>query len=355
MTRLHRTLLLAPLAALAPLAPLTPASVPAQDDSSDRPVASATEQDEEMHLADNPLDALERLVGGQWRPVDFSMLNEYSRYTWGAGRRSLLVSTWQVGDDGLDPASAAGILYWDPAKESIVGTVVLDESRIKEIVVELGERRWDFRYDYYSGGNVNQMIDSFGWDEDGSYQMQVIIGGETPLEWLNLRCAREEESAAALPIMPMDPGESARMGSMERMMGNWKATTTDADGAVTSSRSVIYWGLDRSLALFRTLESREGEEVPVADGLFYWSPETSSIRLVSVGEDGAVYRGSLVSGTAGLECDFVRVGKGDEMKRYQQVVTFPEDEAKPGFTVEMWSLEGDERTKLQTTVFEPAG
>lgn len=345
------THLLAPLAALALLASPAPLGAASQDDSP----AVVAEQDEEVRTADNPLDALERLVGGQWRPVDFSMLNEYTRYRWGAGRRSLLTTSWQVGEDGLDPASATGLLYWDPAKEAIVGTMVLDEGRVKEIEVDLGERRWDFKYDYYSGGTSNRMIDSFGWHEDGSYQLQVFIGGEADVEWLNLRCAREEESAAALPVMPMDPGESAHMSAMERMMGNWKATTTLADGNVRESRAVIYWGLDRSVALFRSLEAREGEEVPVSDGLFYWSPETSSIRMVSVVENGAVYRGSLVSGANGLETDFVRVGKGDDTERFLQTVTFPEDESTPGFTVEMWSLDGDERTKLQTTVLEPAG
>lgn len=343
--------LLAPLLLFA--APAAPLAVPppSQDESS----AAAAEQDAEVRLADNPLDVLERLVGGQWRPVDFSMLNEYTRYRWGAGRRSLLATTWQVGDDGLDPAAATGLLYWDPVKEAIVGTMVLEEGRVKELTVDLDPKRWDFHYDYYSGGSSTKMLDSFGWDEDGTYQLTVFIGGETPLEWLSLRCAREEESAGALPVMPADPGESAHMGAMERMMGNWRATSTAADGTVSQSRTVVYWGLDRSLALFRTLESRDGEEVPVGDGLFYWSPETSSIRMVSVAEDGGVYRGSLVPGKAGLECDFVKVGKGDEMLRYQQVVTFPEDESTPGFTVELWSLSGDERTKLRTTVCEPAG
>lgn len=351
MLLLDPTLLLAPLAALSPLAPPPPVRVMSQDD----PAATSAEQDEEARTADDPLEALERLVGGQWRPVEFGILNEYTRYRWGAGRQSLWMTTWQIGEDGLDPASGTGLVYWDPVKEAIVGTMVLDEGRVKEIEVELGERRWDFRYDYYSGGSVNQMIDSFGWEDDSTYQLQVFIVGETPLEWLDLRFAREEEGAAALPVMPMDPGESAHMSALERLTGNWKVTTTAADETVTESRSIVYWGLDRSVALFRTLVPREGEEVPVGDGMFYWSPETSSIRMVSVTEDGEVYRGSIVSVENGLECDFVKVGEGDEMERYLQVFTFSEDESTPGITVEMWSLDGDERTKVQTTVLEPAG
>lgn len=316
-------------------------------------------QDEQLLAPmNNPLDPLAPLIGGQWRPVDLTMLNEYTRYRWGAGERSMLFTTWQAGDDGLDPAAGVGLFYWDPAREVIAGTTVLDQGRLKDMIVEVQEGRLDFKHDYYSGGTTSKWIETFGWDGADSYQYQAFIIGEAPLEWLNLRCAREEEGASALPVMPMDEGESAKLGALEPMMGNWKVTKTDhRDDSVHESRNIVYWGLDRSVILWRDIASVDGVDTPVSDALIYWSPKTSSIELLQVTDSGEVVRASLAENDEGLfgACKTVTGVEDDQAEGPGSFMTVTFETDRAGFTISTWrATEDPERRVAETSiVFEP--
>jgi len=316
--------------------------------------AAPAQAGENARATEDPLAALGRLVGGQWRPVDVTILNEYSRYRWGAGNKSMNVTTWRIAEDGLDPAVATGMLYWDPERKAIVGTLVQENDTLREITLEVTPDRWDFHFDYYSGGQKTKMLDTFAWYDESSYGLQEFFVGETPLEWLNLRFAREPEGGSALPVMPMDEGTSQRLSALERVTGNWSTLTRKADGSESAGRSVLYWGLDRSVVLFRSLEKVGEQEVPRGDGLFYFSPETTAIRFLSVGDDGSVFRGSVAPSKTGLVSEFLQVA-GDGT-RFEQEVEFPSEPETSGFTVRLFGKkEGGERALLQTTTFTPAG
>ena len=260
--------------------------------------------------------------------------------------------------DGLDPAAGVGLFYWDPAREVIAGTTVLDQGRLKDMIVEVQEGRLDFKHDYYSGGTTSKWIETFGWDGADSYQYQAFIIGEAPLEWLNLRCAREEEGASALPVMPMDEGESAKLGALEPMMGNWKVTKTDhRNDSVHESRNIVYWGLDRSVILWRDIASVDGVDTPVSDALIYWSPKTSSIELLQVTDSGEVVRASLAENDEGLfgACETVTGVEDDQAEGPGSFMTVTFETDRAGFTISTWrATEDPERRVAETSiVFEP--
>ena len=335
---------------LSPLARSSAAPATVQD-----PTATTQEKagEPEAPAAQDPLEPLGRMVGGQWRPVDVTILNEYSRYRWGAGKKSVILTAWRIAEDGLDPAVATGMLYWDPERRTIAGTMIQEAGSLREITLDVTPDRWDFHFDYYSGGQKTKMLDTFAWYDENSYGFQEFFVGETPLEWLNLRFAREPEGGSALPVMPMDEGTSERLAALERVTGNWATRTVRPDGSETAGRSVLYWGLDRSVVLFRSLEKVGEEEVPRGDGLFYFSPETTSIRFLSVGDDGSVFRGSVAPTKGGLVSEFLQVA-GDGT-RFEQELEFPAEPETPGFTVRLYGKQESERSLLQTTTFTPAG
>ena len=309
--------------------------------------ASAPAGEEEVAApeAGNPLEPLGRLVGGQWGPMEYDILNEYHRFRWGAGNRSMHVATWQASEEGADAPVGSGFLYWDPQLQKIVGTVVIEGACIKEInEVEITDRQWDFKYDYYSGGDVVKTRESFEWDGEDLYNWRILYA---EWEWMSLLFGRTEESSAALPLMPTDDEESAYLGILEPLIGNWNKSSAEG-----GSRTVCYWVIDRSVALARSLKTVDGEEVVTGDAFLYWSHALSSVRFVSVQADGDVFRGTVAKVGDALEFEFIQVGA--DGTRYLERIELPTEEGDNTLRAKSWVIRGGERQPMGESVFTPA-
>ena len=139
---------------------------------------------------------------------------------------------------------------------------------------------------------------------------------------------------------------------------NWKVTKTDhRNDSVHESRNIVYWGLDRSVILWRDIASVDGVDTPVSDALIYWSPKTSSIELLQVTDSGEVVRASLAENDEGLfgACETVTGVEDDQAEGPGSFMTVTFETDRAGFTISTWrATEDPERRVAETSiVFEP--
>jgi hypothetical protein len=248
-----------------------------------------------------PMEALARLEEGRWRLSADAPIAAYHRYEWGAGRRSLLSTSYVVGEEHASPF-AEGVFYWHPTEQELRVVGFATEGSLYDGRVEVDGEVWSFHFDHYSAGGRTPMLDRWTWTGEDGYRWTAFVKRERELEeWMSADFIRQPRETTGGPaeatsaLLDTPQATAKELDPLSPLMkGDWEIETTRVDGTPWHARSAFDWGLGKRSVLSRTWHiDADGNERVVTELRYFWHPGRRTLRMLGIGEDGRLSDGTL--------------------------------------------------------------
>jgi hypothetical protein len=299
----------------------------------------------------NPLASFERMIAGEWRQSDESGTAMIHRWSWGPGKRSLLIRTEGSAASG-EPWRAIEVIYRHPLRRESrtfgmspfrrtvsEGTIEFDGAAATGFAVvdqDAGRRRFAVRWSFD------------GPDEYRSSLLESVgVSDYEPLaEWRVVRVAGSTRSADS----PADgiTSPSARLRAFEPLLARrWRASIHGASGGAIEIETTF-----ERIPLLELVHARvesvgpEDARSHVLDAYFFHHVGASELRCLALSERGEVYSGALTELLDGsIRIDLERA----EVDRVVPLVAHFEFDAEGALRQRVWMLErGERRSTLET-------
>lgn len=282
-----------------------------------------------------------RLTEGQWRVDEIGMYNVYHRFDWGPGKRSLLTTSYNISEDGIDWPFQQGVYYLEPGSDQIQG-LRWEQGKVYDDVVAMDGDSWEVEYQQFTGKSSAKMTDRWDWADDGqSFKWTNLLEGD--VEWIAANFVHEPRGRSAMPITPDADVDPRELSPLAWLAGKqWDVEAKTADGRAVDNRVSYEWGVNKSVLIAHTHAQEEGGEKPTSDTYFYWHGGENAIRATSIYAWGLVTEGTVRKDGDKFVIESEAVGRPG-VKTIEHVQ--PAEDGK-SYQSTVWAVRGDSREQL---------
>lgn len=256
---------------------------------------------------DQPLAAFERMVEGEWRLGSESGWNQFHRWQWGPGKRSIIRQTYGTDNEG-DPWRTLAVYYHDPQQNHIAvfgmhrdipgigrglseGTISFDGDTAEGV----SELRQSARPGTGDGALRNMAVK---WSFTGNeHYIDTLLedagrGFAAIAEWKRVR---SDELTPLPAVAEADAKPSGPLSAFAPLAGQTWSSTIERPGAdPLAIRTTIEW-----IPYIHAIHARistptdAAETTPLLEAFIYQHPAAGTLHALALAADGTVYKGAL--------------------------------------------------------------
>ncbi|MFT7676270.1 MAG: hypothetical protein ACI8QC_000240 [Planctomycetota bacterium] len=243
---------------------------------------------------------LTRLAGGEWVAGGEGAPNNFHRFMYGPGKRSLWLHTRNADKLAQWPQSES-VYYWHPGSKTLRALSVGTGDALVEIGLEWQDERLDADLAYHISGRKLTYVSRWAFEGNKAYDWSLFTRTKTGLaEAANFRFTHQDELRPLPEIAPPSFKPSEKLAFLDDFTGDWDVIAGGADAP--HGRLNFRWAAEGS-AMLVEVKDLSAEAVSLTRGIMFWHPELKQVRLLEIGAQGEVQEGTVTATENGVSLD----------------------------------------------------